>query len=71
MLSFTQYNVLAGLTVYAVPQVLAATSPMRRAQRPSGQGGQAGARAHAGPVVLVLSLLTRRLRDEADEAAPT
>jgi uncharacterized membrane protein YadS len=27
-LSLTQYGVLAGLTVYAVPQVLAATLPI-------------------------------------------
>ena len=47
-LSLTQYGVLAGLTVYAVPQVLAATLPNRRAEQPGGHGGQAGARADAG-----------------------
>ena len=34
-LSLTQYGVLAGLTVYAVPQVLAATVPVSSSARSS------------------------------------
>ncbi len=49
LLSLTQYGVLAGLTVYAVPQVLAATLPIGALQQPGGHRGQAGARADAGP----------------------
>jgi uncharacterized integral membrane protein (TIGR00698 family) len=64
------FGVFAGLTVYAVPQVLAATAPI------SSLSAQVGALVKLvrvlmlGPVVLVLSLLTRSERDETDEAAP-
>ena len=64
------YGALAGLTVYAVPQVLAAAAP-------------AGARAvqigtlvklirvlMLGPVCLVLSLLSATLREEGDDSHP-
>ncbi len=55
-LSMYQYGVLAGLTVYSVPQVLAATLPV------SAMSGQVGALVKLvrvlmlGPVVFVLSL---------------
>jgi uncharacterized integral membrane protein (TIGR00698 family) len=64
------YGALAGLTVYAVPQVIAAAAP-------------AGARAiqigtlvklirvlMLGPVCIVLSLVAPRLREETDEPVP-
>ena len=47
-MSLTQYGVLAGLTVYAVPQVLAATLPIGALSNQVGHGGQAGPRPDAG-----------------------
>ena len=70
LLSLTQYGVLAGLTVYAVPQVLAATLPIGALSNQVGTVVKLVRVLMLGPVVLGLSLLTRRLRDEADEAAP-
>jgi uncharacterized integral membrane protein (TIGR00698 family) len=59
-LSLTQYGVLAGLTVYAVPQVLAATLPIGAL---SNQVGTVIKRVlMLGPVVLGFSLFARRLR---------
>lgn len=64
-LSYYQYGVLAGLTVYAVPQVLAATFPV------SILSGQVGTLVKLvrvlmlGPVVLVLAVMHRH-----DAAAP-
>ena len=69
-LSLTQYGVLAGLTVYAVPQVLAATLPIGALSNQVGTVVKLVRVLMLGPVVLALSLLTRRLRDEVDEAAP-
>jgi uncharacterized integral membrane protein (TIGR00698 family) len=60
-LTETQYGVLAGLTVYAVPQVLAATVPI------SGVSAQLGTLVKLvrvlmlGPVVVLLSLFRSRL----------
>ena len=65
-----QYGVLAGLTVYAVPQVLAATAPIGTLAVHVGTVVKLVRVLMLGPVVLLLSLLTRRLRDAADEAAP-
>ena len=70
LLSLTQYGVLAGLTVYAVPQVLAATLPIGALSNQVGTVVKLVRVLMLGPVVLGLSLLTRRLRDETDEAAP-
>ncbi len=70
LLSLTQYGVLAGLTVYAVPQVLAATLPIGALSNQVGTVVKLVRVLMLGPVVLGLSLLTRRLRDEADEAPP-
>ena len=70
LLSLTQYGVLAGLTVYAVPQVLAATLPIGALSNQVGTVVKLVRVLMLGPVVLCLSLLTRRLRDEADEPAP-
>jgi uncharacterized integral membrane protein (TIGR00698 family) len=70
VLSLTQYGVLAGLTVYAVPQVLAATLPIGALSNQVGTVVKLVRVLMLGPVVLALSLLTRRLRDESDEEAP-
>jgi uncharacterized integral membrane protein (TIGR00698 family) len=69
-LSGLQYGALAGLTVYAVPQVLAATAPIGPLAVQLGTLVKLVRVLMLGPVVLVLSLLTRRMRDEPDEAAP-
>ncbi|HQT46647.1 MAG TPA: putative sulfate exporter family transporter [Acidocella sp.] len=69
-LSLTQYGVLAGLTVYAVPQVLAATLPIGALSNQIGTVVKLVRVLMLGPVVLVLGLLTARLREEPDEAAP-
>ena len=69
-LSLTQYGVLAGLTVYAVPQVLAATLPIGALSNQVGTVVKLVRVLMLGPVVLALSLLTRRLRDETDVPAP-
>ena len=69
-LSVTQYGVLAGLTVYAVPQVLAATLPIGALANQVGTVVKLVRVLMLGPVVLALSLITRQLRDETDEAAP-
>ncbi len=69
-LSGLQFGVLAGLTVYAVPQVLAATAPLGPLAVQMGTLVKLVRVLMLGPVVLGLSLLTRRLRDETDEAPP-
>ena len=69
-MSVLQYGVLAGLTVYAVPQVLAATAPMGALAVQIGTLVKLVRVLMLGPVVLALSLLTRRLRDEPDEPVP-
>jgi uncharacterized integral membrane protein (TIGR00698 family) len=69
LLSLTQYGVLAGLTVYAVPQVLAATLPIGALSNQVGTVVKLVRVLMLGPVVLCLSLLPHRLFVEA--AAPT
>ena len=69
-LSLAQYGVLAGLTVYAVPQVLAATLPIGALSNQVGTVVKLVRVLMLGPVVLGLSLVTGRLRDEPDEAPP-
>ncbi len=64
LLSLTQYGVLAGLTVYAVPQVLAATLPIGELSNQVGTVVKLVRVLMLGPVVLCLSLLARRLRDK-------
>ena len=63
-LSLTQYGVLAGLTVYAVPQVLAATLPIGALSNQVGTVVKLVRVLMLGPVVLGLSLLARDLRTE-------
>jgi uncharacterized integral membrane protein (TIGR00698 family) len=60
-LSLTQYGVLAGLTVYAVPQVLAATLPIGALSNQVGTVIKLVRVLMLGPVVLVFSLLAGRL----------
>lgn len=69
-MSVPQYGALAGLTVYAVPQVLAATLPIGALANQVGTVVKLVRVLMLGPVVLLMSLVTSRLRDETDEAAP-
>ena len=69
-MSLTQYGVLAGLTVYAVPQVLAATLPIGALSNQVGTVVKLVRVLMLGPVVLLMSLLASRLREEIDETAP-
>ncbi|TXN70488.1 YeiH family protein [Methylobacterium sp. WL6] len=64
-----QYGVLAGLTVYAVPQVLAATVPVGLAATQVGTLVKLVRVLMLGPVVLVCSLVAARL--PSDGAAGT
>lgn len=71
--SGAQYGVLAGMTVYAVPQVLAATAPIGATAVQIGTLVKLVRVLMLGPVVLVLSLLAPRLRPAdgaADRPAP-
>ncbi len=68
-LSLTQYGVLAGLTVYAVPQVLAATLPIGALSNQVGTVVKLVRVLMLGPVVLGLSLFAGRLRNGGADAA--
>ena len=59
-LTLTQYGVLAGLTVYAVPQVLAATIPVGIASAQIGTLVKLVRVLMLGPVVILLSILAGR-----------
>ena len=65
-----QYGALAGLTVYAVPQVLAATAPVGPLAVQVGTLVKLVRVLMLGPVVLVLSMLASRLREETDAPTP-
>jgi len=69
-MSLTQYGVMAGLTVYAVPQVLAATLPIGALSNQVGTVVKLVRVLMLGPVVLLMSVLASRLREETDEPAP-
>jgi uncharacterized integral membrane protein (TIGR00698 family) len=71
-LSNTQYGILAGLTVYAVPQVLAATVPAGLVSTQIGTLVKLIRMLLLGPVVLIFSLISWRycLRDEGVTATP-
>jgi len=58
-LSLTQYGVLAGLTVYAVPQVLAATVPVGIVSMQLGTLVKLVRVLMLGPVVVLLSIVAR------------
>jgi uncharacterized integral membrane protein (TIGR00698 family) len=64
-LTAAQYGVLAGLTVYAVPQVLAATIPAGLVSTQIGTLVKLVRVLMLGPVVVGLSLLAPRFRDDA------
>ncbi|MGO4525654.1 YeiH family protein [Microvirga sp. 2MCAF35] len=64
-LSATQYGVLAGLTVYAVPQVLAATVPVGLVSAQVGTLVKLVRVLMLGPVVIALSLIAGRATQEA------
>nr|WP_307437808.1 putative sulfate exporter family transporter [Labrys monachus] len=71
-LSAGQYGVLAGLTVYAVPQVLAATAPVAALSVQIGTLVKLTRVLMLGPVILVLALIgegQRKLAHAADAAA--
>lgn len=57
-LSHTQYGVLAGLTVYAVPQVLAATAPVAAISVQLGTLVKLVRVLMLGPVILALALIS-------------
>jgi uncharacterized integral membrane protein (TIGR00698 family) len=63
-LSLTQYGVLAGLTVYAVPQVLAATLPIGALSNQVGTVVKLVRVLMLGPVVLGMSIFSRGLRTD-------
>ncbi len=65
-----QFGELSGLTVYAVPQVLAAAAAGGAVAVQVGTLVKLVRVLMLGPVVLVLSMLSSRLRDEPDEPAP-
>jgi uncharacterized integral membrane protein (TIGR00698 family) len=67
-LSLTQYGVLAGLTVYAVPQVLAATLPIGELSNQVGTVIKLVRVLMLGPVVLGFSLFGERLRSTSKPA---
>jgi uncharacterized integral membrane protein (TIGR00698 family) len=67
-LSLTQYGVLAGLTVYAVPQVLAATLPIGALSNQVGTVIKLVRVLMLGPVVLGFSLFADRLRSASAHA---
>lgn len=69
MLGMTQlaYGALAGLTVYAVPQVIAATAPIGARAVQIGTLVKLVRVLMLGPVCLALSVLTTNLREETDE----
>lgn len=69
-LSETQYGVLAGLTVYAVPQVLAATVPISAVSAQLGTLVKLVRVLMLGPVIIVLSLLRSRLNVSGGDTAP-
>jgi uncharacterized integral membrane protein (TIGR00698 family) len=70
ILGMTQvgYGALAGLTVYAVPQVLAATAPVGAAAMHIGTLVKLIRVLMLGPVCLCLSLITAKLREESEPA---
>jgi uncharacterized integral membrane protein (TIGR00698 family) len=69
-LSATQYGILAGLTVYAVPQVLAATVPAGLVSTQIGTLVKLVRVLMLGPLVVVMSLLAPRLHGNATPAQP-
>ncbi|MBS0531690.1 MAG: putative sulfate exporter family transporter [Proteobacteria bacterium] len=69
-LSETRYGILAGLTVYAVPQVLAATVPAGLLSTQMGTLVKLMRVLMLGPVTIGLSLIAPRLRGASSKAEP-
>src|SRR3984957_3091507 len=69
-LSLTQYGILAGLTVYAVPQVLAATLPIGELSNQVGTVIKLVRVLMLGPVVLGLSLIAGKLSADDGDHRP-
>ena len=67
-ISPTQYGIIAGLTVYAVPQVLAATAPVGLVSSQIGTLVKLVRVLTLGPILLGFSLFGRKLRETADGA---
>jgi uncharacterized integral membrane protein (TIGR00698 family) len=67
-LSATQYGILAGLTVYAVPQVLAATVPAGLVSTQIGTLVKLMRVLTLGPIVVLFSIFGRKLRANAKGA---
>jgi uncharacterized integral membrane protein (TIGR00698 family) len=65
-----QYGVFAGMTVYAVPQVLAAAAPVSQASLQVGTVVKLVRVLMLGPVVLVLSLFGRRAAQGSERRMP-
>jgi len=69
-MSTVGYGALAGLTVYAVPQVIAAAAPIGAKAVQIGTLVKLIRVLMLGPVCLLLSFAAVKLREEADEPAP-
>jgi uncharacterized integral membrane protein (TIGR00698 family) len=69
-LSGHQFGALAGLSVYAVPQVIAAAAPGGTAAVQLGTLVKLVRVLMLGPVCLTLSLVAPKLREETDELPP-
>jgi uncharacterized integral membrane protein (TIGR00698 family) len=67
-ISPSQYGIVAGLTVYAVPQVLAATAPIGMVSSQVGTLVKLVRVLTLGPILLALAIFGRKLRDAADGA---
>jgi uncharacterized integral membrane protein (TIGR00698 family) len=65
-LSPSQYGIVAGLTVYAVPQVLAATAPIGMVSSQIGTLVKLVRVLTLGPILLGLAIFARKLRASAD-----
>jgi uncharacterized integral membrane protein (TIGR00698 family) len=71
-LSVTQYGMLAGMTVYAVPQVMAATLPLGALANQVGTIVKLVRVLMLAPLVLVLSVISSRFSDpQAADRAPS
>jgi uncharacterized integral membrane protein (TIGR00698 family) len=69
-LSTRSYGVFAGLTVYAVPQVLAATAPAGALATQLGALVKLVRVLMLGPVILAIGWIARRVRREGAESSP-
>jgi uncharacterized integral membrane protein (TIGR00698 family) len=68
-MTLTQYGVFAGLTVYAVPQVLAATLPIGALSNQIGTVVKLVRVLMLGPVLIAISLCCGRLRNKSNGSA--